>query len=79
MTVVHIHTDSASLEYHLEVGGPAFKRFVDLISLRSIQVYGEASERAVEALREKSQMLGSGRVEIHPLAGGFERFGAGPG
>ena len=24
MTVVHVHPDSASLEYHMEVAGPAF-------------------------------------------------------
>jgi hypothetical protein len=76
MTVVHVHTDSASLECHLEVGGPAFKPFADLIDLRTIDVYGEPSENAVELLRAKAQMLGSGEVTIHPPAGGFERFGA---
>ena len=29
MTVVHVHPDSASLEYHMEVAGLAFRRFVD--------------------------------------------------
>jgi hypothetical protein len=76
MTVVHVHTDSASLEHHLEVGGPAFKPFTDLIDLRAIDVYGEPSENAVELLRAKAQMLGSGEVTIHPPAGGFERFGS---
>jgi hypothetical protein len=75
MTVVHVHTDSSSLEYHLKVGGPAFKPFVDLITLSSIHVYGEPSENAVEQLRQKARMLGSGTVVVHPPAGGFTRFG----
>ena len=25
MTVVHVHADAASLEYHLDVAGPAFR------------------------------------------------------
>ncbi|HKH22486.1 MAG TPA: antibiotic biosynthesis monooxygenase [Solirubrobacterales bacterium] len=75
MTVVHVHTDSASLEHHLEVGGPAFRPFVDLITLRSIDLYGEPSETAVKQLLEKARMLGTGEVTVHPPAGGFERFG----
>jgi hypothetical protein len=75
MTVVHVHMDTASLEYHLEVGGPAFKPFTELITLSTIEVYGEPSERAIEQLRDKARMLGSGRVVIHPPAGGFTRFG----
>lgn len=31
MTVVAIHPDSASLELHMEVGGPQFRKFKDLI------------------------------------------------
>jgi hypothetical protein len=74
MTVVHVHTNSSSLEYHLEVGGPAFKPFIDLIELRAIDVYGEPSKKAVEQLRAKARMLGSGEVTVHPPAGGFARF-----
>ena len=76
MTVVHVHTDSASLEHHLEVGGPAFMPFVDLIELIKIDVYGEPSEAAVEQLRAKARKLGSGEVTVHPPAGGFARFGS---
>ena len=28
MTVVHLHPDSASLEFHMKVAGPAFPKFV---------------------------------------------------
>jgi hypothetical protein len=74
MTVVHVHMDSATLEEHLDVGGPAFKPFSDLIELRAIDVYGEPSDRAIEQLRAKAEMLGSGEVTIHLPAGGFTRF-----
>jgi hypothetical protein len=76
MTVVHVHTDSASLEHHLEVGGPAFRPFIDLITLKSIDVYGEPSETVVEQLVAKARMLGTGEVTVHPPTGGFERFGS---
>ncbi len=81
MTVVHVHTDSASLEYHMEVAGPAFRRFADadLITLSSIRVYGEPSEKAVSQLYEKARLLGCSDVTVHALHAGFGRFGAAEG
>jgi hypothetical protein len=75
MTVIHLHSDSASLEYHMEVGGPAFRRFADLITLSSIRLYGEPSERALRLLQDKARSLGSGQVIVHSLHAGFSRFG----
>jgi hypothetical protein len=74
MTVVHVHPDSASLEYHLEVAGPLFRRFVELVTLSSIQVYGKPGERVLEQLQEKSHLLGGGAVVVAPLHAGFARF-----
>jgi hypothetical protein len=80
MTVVHIHPDSASLEYHMEVGGPAFRQFVELVTLSSIHVYGEPSEKALEQLHEKARFLGSGAVavEVDALQAGFTRLAVSP-
>jgi quinol monooxygenase YgiN len=75
MTVLHVHADSASLEHHLDIGGPAFKRFKDLLTLSSIRVYGEPSKKAVRQLHDKAAMLGPGEVAVHPLEAGFSRFG----
>src|SRR5919106_5032367 len=61
LTVVHVHPDSASLEHHMEVAGPIFRRFVELVTLSSIQVYGEASEALLAQLHEKARLLGSRR------------------
>lgn len=75
MTVVHLHTDAASLDHHMDVAGPMFRRFADLITLSSIRVYGEPSEKALRQLHDKAQLLGSGNVIVHGLQAGFSRFG----
>ena len=58
MTVVQIHPDSASLERHLTVAGPVFRRFADLLTLVNVDVYGRASEAALEQIRGKARFLG---------------------
>jgi hypothetical protein len=77
MTVVHIHADSASLEYHMDVAGPRFRRLADLITLSSIRIYGEPSEKALGQLQDKSESLGGGDVSVHRLHAGFSRLGGG--
>ena len=74
MTVVHFHADSASLEYHMDVAGPAFRKFVDLVTLSSIDVYGEPSKKILGQLHQKAQMLGGGTVTVHRWHAGFTRF-----
>ena len=74
MTVVHVHPDSASLEYHMEVAGPAFRRFVELVTLSSIHIYGEPSEKLLKQAREKARLLGRGDVVADALHAGFSRF-----
>jgi hypothetical protein len=74
MTVVNVHPDSASLEYHMEVAGPAFRQFVELVSLSSIHIYGEPSEKALKQAHEKARLLGGGAVEVDPLHAGFTRL-----
>jgi hypothetical protein len=78
MTVLHIHPDSASLEYHMDVAGPAFRRFADLLTVSSISIYGEPGEKALKQLRDKARLLGSGKVIVHGLHAGFSRFLPGP-
>jgi hypothetical protein len=74
MTVFALHPDSASLEYHMEVGGPGFQKFSALIRLRSIEVYGSISERAHELLRAKATMLGGANITVDRLESGFTRL-----
>jgi len=75
MTVVAIHPDSASMECHMEVAGPAFRKFTEFINLSTIEVYGQVSDKVLNQLRQKAQMLGSGTVLVHNLYAGFARFG----
>jgi hypothetical protein len=74
MTVVHVHADPRSLERHLEVGGPAFRRFAALLTLASIHVYGEPTEKTIRMLHEKARVLGGATVTIHSPRSGFTRF-----
>jgi hypothetical protein len=74
MTVVHAHADPESLDYHMEVAGPRFGKFADLVTLRSIQIYGEPSEKALGQLQDKVRLLGSGDVIVHAPHAGFSRF-----
>lgn len=73
MTVVAVHPDSASLEYHMDVGGAEFRRFADLIDLLKIEVYGRVSDAVLERLHQKARMLGAGTVAMHELYAGFAR------
>jgi hypothetical protein len=76
MTVVHVHADAASLEYHLDVAGPAFRKLADLITLSSIRVYGEPSKGALTQLHDKARLLGRDDVAVHGLEAGFSRIGS---
>ena len=73
MTVVAVHPDSASLELHLQLGGPRFAAIGRYIRLRSIEVFGEPSRRATEAIHEKARLLGDATVRMLPLDPGFTR------
>jgi hypothetical protein len=58
------------------VAGPFFRRFVELVTLSSINVYGELSEGLLAQLQEKAHLLGRGAVEVDALHAGFTRFAA---
>ena len=76
MTVIAVHPDTASVELHMDVGGPAFRGFADLIEMEAIEVYGPTTERLRQQLDEKAAMLGEhGRVTVGDLYAGFARLG----
>ena len=75
MTVVAVHPDSASIELHLRVGGPEFRKLADCIDLRSIELYGRPSETVLRLLDEKARALGEGgTVTVHDLHAAFARL-----
>lgn len=73
MTVAAVHPDTASLELHLKIGGPQFAAIGRSIRLRSIEVFGEPSRSATEAIFAKARRLGGAEVRIHRLDPGFAR------
>ncbi|NXY96373.1 hypothetical protein HYE82_18655 [Streptomyces sp. BR123] len=73
MSVVAVHPDTESMEFHMEIGGPKFREFGPLIRLRSIDVFGRPGPEAVRALRQKAEMLGGATVTLHALEAGFSR------
>jgi quinol monooxygenase YgiN len=74
MTVVQVHPDSASMEHHMTVAGPAFAGFAELVTLSTLDVYGKPSGELLELLRRKVQMLGDATVTVHDLQAGFARI-----
>ena len=74
MTVVQVHPDSASLEYHMDVAGPIFRQLVELVTLSTIHIYGEPSERLLKQSYEKARLLGRGAVEVEAWHADFTRF-----
>ena len=73
MTVVAVHPDSESLEFHMDTGAAEFRKFADLIDLSKIEVYGVVSDGVRERLHKKARSLGSGTVAVHELYAGFAR------
>ena len=75
MTVVAVHPDSASLERHIEIGGPEFVKLAPHLTLHEIEVFGTLSARAVELLQQKASALGDGvALHLHEQSAGFDRL-----
>ncbi|WP_222914456.1 hypothetical protein [Natrinema sp. SYSU A 869] len=73
MTVMHMHADQASLDFHMEVAGPKFPPIGEFIDLEFIDVYGHVSDDLIQRLKDKASELGSGRVSVHELHRGVDR------
>ncbi|HEV8681856.1 MAG TPA: hypothetical protein VGS09_03645 [Actinomycetota bacterium] len=73
MTVVQIHPDSASMEFHMEVAGSAFPKFSEFLTMSRIDIYGTPSDKLLRQVREKGRMLGNAAVVVHKHHAGFIR------
>jgi hypothetical protein len=74
VTVVQIHPDAASMEFHMRVGADLFRRFAGLLTMRTMEIYGESSADLVKAMRTKAAMLGTADVQVHDFHAGFTRL-----
>ena len=75
LTVLQVHPDSASAEFHMKVAGSAFPGFAELIRMAGIDIYGNPGDELLELLKRKARMLGNGIVIVHELHAGFFRYG----
>jgi hypothetical protein len=64
-TVVQVHPDSTSMEFHMTVAAPEFAKFTELLKLKTMDVYGSPSEDLLEQLRRKGQLLGNTTLVLH--------------
>jgi quinol monooxygenase YgiN len=75
MAVVAVHPDAASLQLHLQIGGPEFRKVGEFIELRLIEVYGGPGPVVRDLLEQKARMLGrEARVVVRDRSVGFSRF-----
>jgi quinol monooxygenase YgiN len=74
MTVLQIHPDSASMELHMDVAAPLFRRFTELVELTRVDFYGLPSAAVLDATRRKAELLGNAEVVVNELHAGFTRF-----
>jgi hypothetical protein len=72
MTVTAVHPDAASLELHMEVGAAEFRKLAGFLSLRSIEIYGTPSEKALGQMHDKLAALGGGgTLTVQSMHAGF--------
>lgn len=74
MTVLQVHPSSESMELHMGLAGPIFRKFADLLDLRRVDFYGTPSDALLEQMRAKAQLLGGAPVVVNELQAGFDRF-----
>lgn len=74
VTVLQVHPDSESMEFHMQVAGSRFAPFAGMLRMRSIDVYGAPGETLLGMLRRKAEMLGAGPPVVHRIEAGFVRF-----
>jgi hypothetical protein len=75
MTVMQIHPTSASMELHMSLAGPIFRKFTELVVLSRVDFYGTPSDAVLEQMRQKAELLGNAPVVVNELHAGFARFG----
>lgn len=73
VTVVQMHPDSASMEYHMKAGADLFRKFAGLLTMRTMEIYGEPSAELLQAMQAKAEMLGARGLAVHHLHAGISR------
>jgi hypothetical protein len=74
MTVLQVHPDSASMEFHMDVAGSEFRGLSEFLTLLRIDIYGKASDRLLDLMRQKARMLGNATLVVHGQHAGLARL-----
>ena len=75
MTVLQVHPDSASMEFHMDIAGSEFKGLSEFLTLLRIDIYGKAGERLLDQMRRKAKLLGNAALAVHGRHAGLARLG----
>jgi hypothetical protein len=70
-TSIHVHPDSASLEFHMRVAASRVRGGTEMLEIRRVELYGEPSEQLVEQLRQVSERSGGWPVTVKSRLRGF--------
>jgi hypothetical protein len=73
VTVVQVHPDSESMEFHMTAGAELFKGFKGLLQMQTMDIYGRPSENLLRLMTDKAAMLDARSVRVHDLHAGFTR------
>lgn len=74
MSVLHLHPDIESLEFHLKVAGPKFPPIAPFITMETIEIFGKPTPEITAQLVAKAKLLGHGTVIVRDLHAGFARL-----
>ncbi len=75
-TVLQIHPDSESIEFHMKIAGPHFGRFMELYEPGGrIAVHGRPADHVLDRMRQMAQQFGV-TVVVKDLCAGFGRYQA---
>ena len=74
MTVVQIHPSSASMELHMEIAAPIFRKFADLLDLTRVDFSATPSEALLHRMRQNAERLGRAPVLVNEHHAGFARI-----
>ncbi len=73
-TVIQIHPDSDSIEFHMKVAGPQFGRFIELYEPGGrIDVHGRPADHVLDRMRQTGQEFGV-TVDVKERYAGFARL-----
>jgi hypothetical protein len=75
MTVVQVHPNASSMEFHMDVAGSAFPKFTELVTLSRIDIYGQPTAKLLRQMRQKALTLGNAALVVHERLAGFTRLG----